>query len=360
MKVRSHSLPQLMSLGVLLLTLSYSPHPSGRAFAAGLTPAETAVFAQIPRFNGTVLIASAGRVIFAAEQGYADPGRKKKLKLTSAFNLASVSKPFAALAVAQLVEAGKLRFEDKVNKYLPLPYPNITVDQLLGHRSGLPDYIALAEDHWEGKLLTNAGILQLLRKHKPALEFAPNSKYEYSNTGYALLASLVEAVSKLSYADYVQKYIFAPAGMKDSFVYQPGKSKPEVKGLAWKGRRLELDDLTWMDGVVGDGGIYSSVVDLHKWQKALFSGQLLSATTRKRLFTPGRLKNGTATEYGYGWVLEKDSKEVWHNGSWAGFRTQFSYDPSTDLLTLVLNNVGFEDYNPLLEALMALQPELEE
>jgi len=348
-----------LALGFLTLSLGVAPGLSPSAQAAAPTTAAE-VFLQTPRFNGTVLIAYQGKVLYQSAQGFSDPSRKEKLNLASAFNLASLSKPFTALAVAQLVEDRKLRFDDKVQKYLDLPYPEITIDQLLGHRSGLPDYIALAEAHWEGELLTNADVLKLFRTHKPALEFSPNSKYEYSNTGYALLASVVEAVSKQSFADYVKTNILDPVGMKDSYVYQPGKSKPVVKGMAWKGPQLTSDYLTWMDGVVGDGGIYSSVLDLHKWQEALFKGRLVSAPTLKRMFTAGRLNNGKATEYGYGWVVEPDSEMVWHNGSWAGFRSQFSYDPTEDLLAIALNNTGYEDNDALLDALMALQPALQE
>ncbi len=359
MNRRLYSLSCLVALGLFTLSLGLPPVIGGCAQAAA--PKTTAeVFQQSPRFNGTVLIAYQGKVLYQSAQGFNDPSRKQKLNLASAFNLASLSKPFTALAVAQLVEDRKLRFDDKVQKYLDLPYPDITIDQLLGHRSGLPDYISLAEAHWEGELLTNADVLKLFRAHTPALEFSPNSKYEYSNTGYALLASVVEAVSKQTFANYVKTNILDPVGMKDSYVYQPGKSKPAVKGMAWKGQKLEINDLTWMDGVVGDGGIYSSVLDLHKWQEALFKGRLVSAPTLKRMFTAGRLDNGKATEYGYGWVVEPDSEMVWHNGSWAGFRSQFSYDPTEDLLAIALNNTGYEDNDALLEALMALQPALQE
>ncbi len=359
MKRRFYSVSGLIALGLVTLSLGFAPEISGPAQAAAPTTAAE-VFQMHPQFNGTVLIAYQGKVLYQSAQGFSDPSRKQKLSLASAFNLASLSKPFTALAVAQLVEDGKLRFDDKVQKYLDLPYPEITIDQLLGHRSGLPDYISLAEAHWEGELLTNADVLELFREHKPALEFSPNSKYEYSNTGYALLASVVEAVSKQTFASYVKTNILDPVGMKDSYVYQPGKSKPAVKGMAWKGQQLEEDDLTWMDGVVGDGSIYSTVLDLHKWQQALFKGRLVSAPTLKRMFTAGRLNNGKATEYGYGWVVEPDSEMVWHNGSWAGFRSQFSYDPTEDVLSIALNNTGYEDNDGLLEALMALQPELQE
>lgn len=359
MKRSFFSIQRCLALGILTLALAAVP-PMGQSAQAAAPKTATEVFAAAPQFNGTVLIAYEGKVLYQTAQGFTDPSGKQKLSLASTFNLASLSKPFTALAVAQLVEDGKLGFGDKVQKYLDLPYPDITIDQLLGHRSGLPDYIELAEEHWEGELLTNADVLKLFREHKPALEFTPNSKYEYSNSGYALLASVVEAVSKQSFANYVQTRILDPVGMKDSFVYQPGKSKPVVKGMEWKNKQWAANDLTWMDGVVGDGGIYSSVLDLHKWQQALFKGRLVSAPTLKRMFTAGRLNNGKATEYGYGWVVESDSETVWHDGSWAGFRTQFSYDPTQDLLSIALNNSTFEDNNDLLDALMALQPALQE
>ncbi|PIQ24593.1 penicillin-binding protein [bacterium (Candidatus Blackallbacteria) CG17_big_fil_post_rev_8_21_14_2_50_48_46] len=338
------------ALGAALIFAAFSPVfiPDFAARAAQKSSLEQ--LSKAPKFHGTVLMVKEGKVVFQAAQGYCDIRSQKKLEMNSAFNLASVSKQFTALAIAQLVEAGKLRYEDKIQKYLKLPYPEITVDHLLGHRSGLPDYIELAEEEWDtDQLLTNADILNLFRKHKPALAFKPNSKYDYSNTGYAFLASLVEAVSKQSFADYLKAHVFTPAGMQDSFVYQPGKSKPLVKGMAYQRNQLVGDDLTWMDGVVGDGGIYSSALDLRKWQEALFQGKLISKAGLKMLFQPGQLNNGKTTDYGYGWVIDEEGDLVWHNGSWAGFRTLISYQISEDFLTIVLNNSGYEDNDGLVE-----------
>ncbi len=314
-------------------------------------------FDQYRQFNGAVLISKEGKIVFQAAKGFTDYQRTAKLNPASAFNLASLSKPFTALAINQLAETGQLLLTDKVQKYIPLPYPDITIDQLLGHRSGLTEYLDLADQHADSsKTLHNRDVLKLYQRYRPTLLFKPGSQYQYSNAGYVILALLVEAVSKQSFASYVQNHIFEPAGMKNSFVYEPGKTVPLVKGIRQLGPMRLENDLGWLDGVVGDGGIYSSVIDLYHWQQALWQAKLISKAGLERMISPGKLNDGSLTSYGYGWVVNPAHHLVLHNGSWVGFRSLLVYNHKRGHLIVALNNNGAENNQQILEALIASQP----
>lgn len=313
-----------------------------------------AVLDRSPGFSGVVLLAEQDQIYFRAARGFSDHSRRQSLGPGASFNLASLSKPFTALAIAQLAEAGQLDYADPIQKYLDLPYAGITIDQLLGHRSGLPEYMALAAQHWDTRrTLYNRDVLALYRQHRPALNFAPGSRFEYSNAGYVLLAAIVEAASGQSFADYLKAHVFAPAGMRSSFVYVPGASQPVVKGMRQLGPLALPDDLGWLDGVVGDGGIYSSAPDLFRWHQALLAGKLLSPAGLARLYAPGKLSDGQATDYGYGWALDPKSQVRWHNGAWAGFRSLLVHNPENGILAIILSNNGYQESHQLLQRLLA-------
>ena len=171
--------------------------------------------------NGTVLIAKDGEILYKGAFGRADFYSKRKLKINSIFNLASVSKPITALGIMLLVQANKLSLDDPIEKWLPdIPYKEITVRQLLNHTSGLPDYLELFACYWNNsKIAVNQDLFELLVKYKPERLFEPNERMEYSNTGYVMLALIIEEVSGLSFAEYMKVNIFLPVGMQNTEVF---------------------------------------------------------------------------------------------------------------------------------------------
>ncbi len=183
------------------------------------------------QFNGNVLITEKGKPIYQKSFGLANEESKEKLNENSVSELASCAKQFTALAIVQLKEQGKLNYDDTIDKHLPelKEYHKVTVRHLLNHTSGMPDYMQLMDSLWDKeKIATNQDIIYLFEAHRPPLLFEPNTKFEYSNTGYALLVSILEKLSGLSYATYLERKIFIPLKMSNTFVfyrrYAPKKS----------------------------------------------------------------------------------------------------------------------------------------
>lgn len=298
-------------------------------------------------FNGVVLVAQDGKIIYEKANGYADFKTKKNLTNDSVFNLASVSKQFTAMAIMMLKERGKLNYNDPITKFLPqLPYKNITVENLVYHTSGLADYLEIVEEEWdESKLLTNQDIVKIFAENKPKLEFSPGTKYEYSNTGYAFLASVIEKASGQTFERFITDNIFKPLNMTDSFVYSDKNLKQHsdkrVLGYEVKKNKFKLDDVSYLDGVVGDGGIYSTADDLFKWDQALYTEKLVKNSTLNQGLKSGKLKSGKKTDYGFGWeIIDEDT--FFHNGSWAGFRTSITRYVDTKSTVIMLTNTGNE------------------
>jgi len=178
-------------------------------------------------FNGTVLFAENGEIVFSKAIGYANLKTKDSLTMESAFQLASISKPITALAVLVLKQEGKIGIDDSVRKYIPeLPYPGITIRHLLTHRSGLPNYMYFAEQDWPNKdiPLKNQDVIDLMVKYQYKPYYLPDKRYNYCNTNFALLAYIVEKVSGMKFEDFVQKKIFNPCHMVNSYIYNKNTS----------------------------------------------------------------------------------------------------------------------------------------
>jgi N-acyl-D-amino-acid deacylase len=298
------------------------------------------------KFNGVVLIAQNGNPIYKKVFGIANFKTNEVLKPNASFNLASVSKQFFAMMIMQLKEAGKLKYDDKLTEYFPeFPYKKITIRHLLNHTSGLPEYFDFAEKHIdEDEILTNKKLLSLLTVKKPKLGFEPGTKWEYCNTGYALLPNIIEKISKMPIEDYFRIKIAEPIALKDSFVFydkiktNTGIGHQRVYGFEVKNGKKYLNDLTNMDGVVGDGNIYSSVEDLLKWDQALYTTKLVSAATMKEAFKSGKLTNGEEIDYGFGWEIEENNKIFSHTGSWVGFENFISRNIKAKTTVLILSS----------------------
>lgn len=298
---------------------------------------------QYHLFNGTVLIGEKGKVLYKKAFGIAHPQNLTPLTTASAFNLASVSKQFYTMMVMQLKEQGKLSYDDTVQKHLPqFPYSNITIRHLMNQTSGLPEYFDIAQGDMNPlDTLTNPYMLELLAIKKPALEFQPGEQWQYCNTNYTTLASVIEKVSGIPCEQFFAKHIAGALKLSNTFVYHlKMKSYPpsRVFGLEYDGNKYNLNDLVRFDGIVGDGNVYSSVEDLYKWDQALYTDKLVKKAAFAEAIAPGKLNNGKNTEYGFGWFIREPGKIVSHTGGWVGFGTEITRYIEKNQTIIVLDN----------------------
>ncbi len=319
-----------------------------------------AVFGPLKSTNApgaAVLVVHHGRVIFRQGYGVTDLRTLQPIEPNTNFRLASFTKQFTATCIMLLVHDGKLRYDDHLTDIFP-EFPAygrpITIRNLLSHTSGLPDYedILMKEysDTPEEKIpqILDAGVLKLLAQQTSGL-FPPGSRWQYSNSGYAVLAMVVEKVSGKSFGQYLHDRIFVPLKMNNTLAYE--KRKNEVPHRAY-GHTKEKDgwretDQSPTSAVLGDGGIYSSIDDLAKWDRALRQHTLLSAAEMQPALTSVQLSAGQAefpdgrpVSYGFGWFLDpyKGHKRMSHNGETIGFLTTIQRLPDDDLTVIVLAN----------------------
>lgn len=323
------------------------------------------------QFNGNVLVVEHGKVVYQGALGTADPRTKDPLQLNSVFRLASVSKQFTAMAIMILKEDGKLSYDQELKEFFPeLPYDGITIRHMLNHTSGLPDYIGLMDKYWKPELPIkhnhkrisgNEDAINTLTTHKPEVYFQPGDDWRYSNTGYMLLASIVSEVSGKSFAQFLNDEVFEPTGMSNTVVYKytpmydpnmPNRTFSFRKEL--NGMDYTSDDDNYLNAAAGDGGIYSTLGDLLKWDRALYTDKLVSNETLEEAFTPAVLNNGDTTDYGFGWYIkynEAGEKIVWHTGGWAGFATYISREIEEDNCIIYLSNNASNNFWPMLTGL---------
>jgi len=299
------------------------------------------------KFNGVVLLSKQGDVIFSKSYGFNDANGHNQLTDHSAFNLASVSKQFTAMGVVILNQQSQIEYGDKISKYIPelSYYKEVTIQHLLHHTSGLPDYMMLAESNRnDARTFTIAEMVSLYGDKHPKLNFAPGSKFQYSNAGYVLLAEIIERVSGHSFQQFMTSHIFEPLRMNDTQVFNLlSEVEPEnrVRGFKYKyglfGGPKVVNDLNYFDGVAGDGGIYSSAHDLNIWHQALSQGVLVSNEAYRSAYVPAQLNDGSKTKYGFGWFVNED-KSVEHGGGWQGFSSFLYRNMEQDELIVILDN----------------------
>ena len=293
---------------------------------------------QVP--GASVLVLEGGDAVFQRSYGLADLEAGVTSSPTTNYRLASVSKQFTATSVLLLVEDGVLTLDDRVRHWLPtLPVASegITLRHLLSHTSGLVDYEDLLPPD-QARQIHDADVLRLLER-EDRLYFPAGSDYRYSNSGYALLALVVERASGQRFAAFLQARIFSPLGMTATLARQD--EGPPVTDRAFGytrvGDRWERTDQSTTSAVLGDGGIYSSITDLAKWDAAWYDDRLLSAPSRALA-----VQASTATpepdvaHYGFGWRLQ--GRMQWHSGESIGFRNVLLRFPAQRLTVIVLSN----------------------
>jgi CubicO group peptidase (beta-lactamase class C family) len=309
------------------------------------------------RINGNVLVAEKGKVIYKHIFGNANEEKKQKLDENSVFELASVSKQFTAMAIMILKEKKMLSLDDNFTKYIPKlsNYKGITIRNLLNHTGGLPDYEEVMDTLFDkNKIAINKDIITLYAKHNPKILFEPNTEWKYSNTGYALLASIIENVTGMDFGDYLNKVIFKPLKMNNTTVFRRRYTSQQINNYAFgylysdSLKKYILPDdfaetkyVIWLDGIVGDGTVNSTVIDLLKWDRALYSNKLLSAEGMKEIFEVATLNDKSKTQYGFGWFVEENvdfGKIVSHSGSWPGYKTYIDRNITNDKTIIILQN----------------------
>jgi CubicO group peptidase (beta-lactamase class C family) len=276
----------------------------------------------LPRgFNGAMLVAKKGTIIFEAYHGFANPSKKDSINEHSAFHLASVSKTFTAMATLKLVEQGKIKLDDNLNLYFPsFPYPGVTIKMLLSHRSGLPNYIYFLQKlGWDdSKLSTNQDVLNYLIQYKPPVTHTPGTRFNYCNTNYALLALIIEKASGKSYAQFLKDTFFTPLKMNDTYVFSMSDSLTAMPSYDWRWRP---EVFNFLDGEYGDKNVYSTARDLLKWDQGLYSNRLFKKETLEEAFTPYSNEKPGIKNYGLGWrmnVYPNGKKIIFHTGWWHG------------------------------------------
>ena len=276
--------------------------------------------------------------------------KKTKIDKKSVFQLASVSKQFTATAIMILREKHLLKLEDSVTNYFPnFPYKDVTIKHLLNHTAGLPNYFWVAEHKWnEEKAPTNSEMIQLLSDSNVIRFFKPGRNFDYSNTGYFVLASIIEEITNVSYSKFIEENIFKPLQMNDSFVYSYENDSIKNNQLAgyrvYRGWRHLKINSTVNDAVVGDKNVYATSEDLYKWITGLNSGKLISNESLDQMYSNGETKYGRKIPYGFGFRLntENDEKVIYHYGRWNGFSTAISQFTDSHLLIIALDHSSFK------------------
>lgn len=362
---------------LLLAGMACQQAPAGRGSAAG-APAETetrrqteaasidalvtAAGARARSPGVVVLVARSGRVVFEKGYGLANITAARPASTDTQFYIASNSKAFTAMAIMMLAERGKLTYEDPLTKFFP-EFPRyakrITVRHLLHHTSGIRDYEEFFDDSTARPGQTSPLLLKALAQQSSPV-FAPGQQYEYSNSGYFLLAMIADKVAGEPLPEFLRKNVFVPLGMKNTFVTAeqkaswPGLATPYVRENGMY-RDAHFGDNP-IDLTYGDGGVISTVEDLLKWDQALYTDRLVKSTTLAEAFESGQLTSGEETGYGFGWEIDEflGHTRIQHDGAWTGWNSVLVRYPDDRLTIIVLSSLEPFDPSDLAEQIASL------
>ncbi|MFN0254789.1 serine hydrolase domain-containing protein [Pedobacter ureilyticus] len=315
------------------------------------------------QFNGTVLIADKGKIIYNKGFGLANEKTGFKNGSQTIFELASCTKQFTAAAIVLLKRQGKLDYNDKITKFLPelAFWDNVTIMDLVKHTSGIPEYLLDLPKSVQGKqIANNKDLISFYQLRKDTLQFPPGSRHRYNNTNYALLATIIERASGKTYASFLNKTIFEPLKMKHTFVYnrrqEPKKVKNHAMGYVWAKSLFDkvvpedtkhVDSLSYkLDGVVGNAKVNSTVEDVYKWINSLKSNTLFSKQEFELMTEVTKTSEGKNIPYGFGLDVSKgkDRFSFGHTGSWDGYATFTYHNMLKDRTIIVLENFKLGTY----------------
>jgi CubicO group peptidase (beta-lactamase class C family) len=340
-----------MRLTVLVLLLATF------AFAAKDSDRINSIFAVLKSSNapgGAVLVKKEGKVIFERGYGVTDLRSRTKIDGHTNFRLASCTKQFTAMAIMLLIHDGKLHYDDRLTGIFPgFPDYGITIRNLLNHTSGLLDYEDLMPKPdpnlpVEKIQIHDEDVLDLLKQQKTT-KFAPGTHWEYSNSGYVVLGLVVAKVSGKPFDEFLHDRIFAPLQMRNTVAYVRGKNEVEHRayGHSKTGSGWAQTDQSSTSATLGDGGVYSSLADLARWDEALQQHALLSAKEIQPAITPVKVPDdsvrnpdGSPAQYGFGWFLNpyRQHRRMWHYGETEGFRSNIQRFTKDGLSIIVLCN----------------------
>jgi CubicO group peptidase (beta-lactamase class C family) len=361
--------PYLLVVFVLLVSASCATKE--KSYNEITTPRIDSLIATLNDFSGVLLVAEDGKPWYHKSFGYKNFETKEPLDTASIFELASVSKQFTSMVIMMLKEEGKLGYDDMLEKYVPgLPYKNITIRHLLTHTSGLPDYQAVMDEHWDKtKIAGNPECIEYLLKYAPPKLFEPGDKYKYSNTGYMLLASVAEKASGIDFISFVRTRIFTPVEMTNTDI-RTQDEKTMLRQMAWghiwvdeKNAFVRADSMIqfnygiWLGNRKGPGRISSTSSDLLKWDQALYGGKLVTNTTLEEAFTPMKLNSDSLSNYGFGWTIQQSpvaGRIVSHSGSNPGYNTYIVRYTDSNSTVIFLCNNAHTRYKETLDSILKM------
>jgi len=344
-------------------TFSSLPSKEKEYYTNAITPLYQSLLLK-KGFNGSILLAKNGEVVFEDYHGSINLKTKEPITANTPFHVASVSKTFTATVILHLMEEGKIALEDPVEKYLPsFPYKNITIKDLLTHRSGLPKYDHFMEDtrtiittvkNKKGKLVkrrttvktpvqttgiaSNQDVLQFMITNRPALESLPNHRFSYCNTNYAMLALVIEKITQTPFPEYMLINVFKPLGMRNTYVFSIKDTGNYVPSYNYNNAPFKLEKL---DCIYGDKNVYTTVRDLLLWDIALNQGTYVSTKTLELAYQPYSNEHRGNKNYGLGWHLfinPPDPTIVYHNGWWHGNNAVFKRLIANSATVIILGN----------------------
>jgi CubicO group peptidase (beta-lactamase class C family) len=293
-------------------------------------------------FNGTVLVYKEGKC-FKKAFGKIGLTNSPEMAIDDIFQLASVSKTVTAVATMLLIQEGKLALDSLVLNYLPdFPYPNVSIRQLLTHRSGLANYMYFTDSFWHdtAKHMDQEDFYKFMKRSKPKPYLEPDVSFGYCNTNYAFLAYLISYISGQPFHQFVEERIFKPAGMRNSFFLGHKPERIRARVLIGRFDHYEYNETYYMDGVLGDKSLFSNVEDMFYFHLALSEGRLINKTLLKLMQEPSFKHTVFGGSYGLGFRLMKNHTGQWtyHNGWWRGFWTSFWNRFDKQVCVVVLTN----------------------
>lgn len=326
------------------------------------------------QFNGNVLILKGDQILYEKSLGFEDFEKGIQLDKNSVFELASIGKLYTAVCIGILKDQGKLEFDDPVKMHIQdFPFKKVKIRHLLNHTSGLPDYMDyFIENGEKGKRIYNEDVLQFLSLPEMQLSFSPRDSILYSNTGYVVLASLVEKVSGYAYDAFLEKYVWSPNGIHHSIgSMQKCREMTSIDHIAY-GYRLDENNKCiptnkevdkndvyayGLRPIQGDGNIAATLENYAQFILALKNDKLLRKNTFDEFLQPGKLNAGTETDYGFGLFITEDKNEFYHTGSVPGYQSFFKHLIKQDVTVVYVRNVEswnwswYAEFNELISKL---------
>lgn len=295
---------------------------------------------------GGLLVAKGDKIIYENYRGFAQDHNQQPITKDTPLHVASVSKTITAMATLKLVEAGKLNLDDDLMKFFPgFPYAGVTVKSLLSQRSGLPKYEYFIEKitpqpaELSKKFITNQDVLNMLIKYKPEAARAPDTGFMYCNTNYALLALVIEKVTKTPFPEAIRQMVFRPLKMEHSYIFQEKDTVTAAKSFYFKGAKPH--PLDRLDLIYGDKNVYTTPRDMFNFSRAMFSENFLRKDLMERVFIPYSNEKPGINNYGLGFrmkIFDENSKLTFHNGWWHGTNSVFGHLLQSKVTIVAIGN----------------------